>query len=96
MENKVTEVMNAYKTYAPTFWNNKDYRLRAIEEIYNNEQLHNDWLGFVLFARRMGLTPFEIGDTLMHDIAGLINKDECFLPRVTGYSEHYLTTIKNK
>jgi len=85
---KIIEIMRMYEKYVPVFYNSKNYKYNIIQAIYSNPEYHDDFLGFILFSRRMGLDAQDIRGTLMHDIGGLIRGDECFLPRVSGYAEH--------
>tara|TARA_R110000744_G_C19218481_1_gene546840 strand:+ start:209 stop:514 length:306 start_codon:yes stop_codon:yes gene_type:complete len=85
---KIMQIMDIYKEYVPIFYNSENYKYNIITAIYSHPEYHDDFLGFVLFARRMGIDTEDIRGTLMHDIGGLIREDDCFLPRVSGYSEH--------
>lgn len=89
-KDKVMEIMDIYREYVPTFYNSKNYKWDMIKAIYSNPEYHDDFLGFVKFAenKENGLHKMDIRITLMHDMGGLISKDEHFLPRVSGYAEH--------
>jgi hypothetical protein len=60
------------------------------------EQFIADMFYFIKYAaeheaeqpERFG--PKNVLFTLAHDLAGVYKKDECFLPRVTGYKDQYL------
>ena len=95
-KDKVMEIMDIYKEYVPEFYNSKNYKWDMIKAIYSNPEYHDDFLGFILFSRRMDLNRMDIRITLMHDMGGLISKDECFLPRVSGYAEHLISDKSDK
>lgn len=43
--------------------------------------------GYIRYALTDNRPASEILATLTHDIAGILKRDLCFLPRVHGYSE---------
>lgn len=60
----------------------------------NNDQFTEDLLSFVAYVHRnTNLDDSKklnlLVTTLMHDLSGMLNKDEFFTPRVTGYSKEY-------
>lgn len=85
---KILEIMRIHEKYIPAFAYSRNYRYDIIQAIYSNPEYHDDWLGFIKFADEIKLTKEHITQTLMHDIGGLIGKDEFFTPRVSGYNEH--------
>ena len=57
----------------------------------NNKQFLKDLLAYVNFVHNDRTVDDEtkyhrLVQTLGHDLNGLINEDECFLPRVSGYA----------
>ena len=88
---KIMVIMDMYKEYVPIFYNSKNYKNNIITAIYSNPEYHDDWIGFMKFAKENELDDMDIRGTLMHDIGGLIRKDDCFLPRISGYSEELKT-----
>ena len=91
---KIMVIMGMYKKYVPVFYNSKNYKYNIIQAIYSNPEYHDDWIGFIKFAKENKLDDMDIRGTLMHDIGGLIREDDCFLPRISGYSEELITKTK--
>ena len=53
-----------------------------------------DAFGFIRWCMDNDKSSSLIGSTLVHDISGLVNDDETFSPRVTGYAKHAFTGTK--
>jgi hypothetical protein len=85
---KVMKIMDICKKYIPEFYNSKNYKYNIIHTICSNPKYHDDFIHFVIYAEnpRSGMDDIDIRITLMHDIGGLMKKEECFLPRVSGYA----------
>lgn len=84
---KLDEVMDIYKVYAPDYWNNKRYSLGMIEALYKHPEYHENFINFIKFAKENDIDDMDIQITLMHDIGGLMRGEEMFTPRVAGYKK---------
>ena len=73
-------------TFCISTYNNNNYLQLAIKSVRNNSHFKD--APFVIYAEnpRSGMDDIDIRITLMHDIGGLMKKEECFLPRVSGYA----------
>ena len=64
---------------------------------YLGKDFGKDMLGYLEFMDEIkNNTKAQdgyISCTLLHDVMGGLNQDECFLPRIDGYKEHYHKTI---
>lgn len=63
---------------------------------YLGKDFGKNMLGYLEFMDELqsfGKKEGYISATLLHDIMGGVNEDECFLPRIDGYKEHYHKTI---
>ena len=57
---KIMVIMDMYKEYVPIFYNSKNYKNNIITAIYSNPEYHDDWIGFIKFAKENELiTPNE-------------------------------------
>ena len=81
---KIMVIMDMYEKYVPVFYNSKNYKYNIIQAIYSNPEYHDDWIGFMKFAK----------ENKLDDMEGLIREDDCFLPRISGYSEELITKTK--
>jgi len=68
-----------------------DQAIEAYRILHNeNKELHRflqDGAAYIKHARTWGVSKDIALSTLLHDFKGLSNREPCFLPRVSGYSE---------
>jgi hypothetical protein len=62
----------------------KDIKIE--EERDNLREFLQDMSAFLEFCRDKQMPALYIIGNLQHDIIGLLNRDRCFLPRVSGYA----------
>ena len=85
---KIMVIMGMYEKYVPVFYNSKNYKYNIIQAIYSNPEYHDDWIGFIKFAKENKLDDMDIRGTLMHDIGGLIRKDEIEINNIKLVVKH--------
>ena len=51
-------------------------------------EILKDLESYIKFSIKEDISFTSVLYTIGHDVRGLINEDECFLPRTSGYSKH--------
>ena len=64
-----------------------------VDDAFDYQTFVSDLLGFIAFCEKQGneepfSLPSYIASNLLHDLGGVVRKESCFLPRVTGYKKH--------
>lgn len=50
-------------------------------------KFYDDAIAYVKWAIKAKRMPAEIVNTMIHDIGGLVRRERCFVPRVSGYAK---------
>ena len=93
LQEKLDTITQAFDDYTPEFWRSQNYRYNMISSVMDNKEYINGFVGYIKWAKQNDIDDIDIRCTLMHDIGGLMRKDEHFLPRVSSYDK-YLTKTK--
>tara|TARA_R100000808_G_C2149871_1_gene158428 strand:+ start:1663 stop:1917 length:255 start_codon:yes stop_codon:yes gene_type:complete len=73
------KAMIVMEDYVNPYWNSSNYRLNILDVICDNPK----WTKRMIdFAKDCEEDELHIRSTIMHDIGGLMRKDEHFLPRI--------------
>ena len=100
---KMDIITDALQKYLPRFWDSINYRMDMISTLLDNKEYLDDFVDFIQYMEDLSsedeLTLKEgqlfdiITQTLMHDLGGLMKKDEDFLPRVCTSGRHNINVI---
>jgi hypothetical protein len=82
MKSNIDKAIDLVEQYAPEYF--KENAVGIIDTLMRNTEFTTSLINFCKFAKERGL-EVEIPYTIMHDIAGLHNGEEFFLPRVSEY-----------
>jgi hypothetical protein len=93
LQEKLDTITQAFDDYTPEFWRSQNYRYDMISSVMDNNEYINGFVGYITWAKQNNIDDIDIRATLMHDIGGLMRKDEHFLPRVSGYDKYLTKTI---
>jgi hypothetical protein len=78
-----TKAMNIMEDYLPLVWNSMNYRLDMLDVILCETEWTLRMIDFVDKHKDNDNGDVSmIAQTIMHDISGLMRKDEHFLPRI--------------
>jgi hypothetical protein len=78
-----TKAMNIMEDYLPLVWNSMNYRLDMLDVILCETEWTLRMIDFVDKHKDNDNGDVSmIAQTIMHDIDGLMRKDEHFLPRI--------------
>jgi hypothetical protein len=78
-----TKAMNIMEDYLPLVWNSMNYRLDMLDVILCETEWTLRMIDFVDKHKDNDNGDVSmIAQTIMHDIGGLMRKDEHFLPRI--------------
>ena len=90
LHEKIDKITQAFDDYTPEFWRSENYRGNMAMTILDKD--NHKWLdcfvGYIKYAEENKLDKLDIRATLMHDIGGLMKRDEHFLPRVSSYDKY--------
>ena len=90
---KLDIITEAFQKYMPKFWNSTNYRFDMISAVLDNKEYLNDFVDYIQYMEELGNADTIITQTLMHDVGGLMKKDEHFLPRVCTNGRHNINLI---
>jgi hypothetical protein len=87
LHKKIDTITQAFDDYLPEFWRSDNYRTDMAMTILDkdNRKWLDCFIGYIKWAKKNNLDKLDIRATISHDIGGLMRKDDCFLPRVSGY-----------
>ena len=90
---KIDIITEAFQKYMPRLWNSTNYRFDMISAVLDNKEYLNDFVDYIQYMEELGNTDTIITQTLMHDVGGLMKKDEHFLPRVCTSGRYNINVI---
>ena len=103
---KLDIITEAFQKYMPRLWNSTNYRFDMISAVLDNKEYLNDFVDYIQYmescinhcdtddlALKNGQLFDTIAQTLMHDVGGLMKKDEHFLPRVCTSGRYNINVI---
>ena len=90
---KLDIITEAFQKYMPKFWNSTNYRFDMISAVLDKKEYLNDFVDYIQYMEELGNADTIITQTLMHDVGGLMKKDEHFLPRVCTNGRHNINLI---
>ena len=90
---KLDIITEAFQKYMPRLWNSTNYRFDMISAVLDNKEYLNDFVDYIQYMEELGNADTIITQTLMHDVGGLMKKDEHFLPRVCTSGRYNINVI---
>ena len=90
---KMDIITDALQKYLPSFWDSINYRMDMISALLDNKEYLDDFVDFIQYMEDLGNADTIITQTLMHDLGGLMKKDEDFLPRVCTSGRYNINVI---
>tara|TARA_R100000008_G_C3573903_1_gene163971 strand:- start:400 stop:717 length:318 start_codon:yes stop_codon:yes gene_type:complete len=90
MNEKMKQANDILRRYLkPSVYN--QFKFPILNVLWENEEYVNNLIGFINFrnlCNNTNITESDIKLTIYHDIFGLINEEDLFLPRVSEYGKY--------